>query len=565
MHVSAGAIPVVGRDRDHGFHRGSDLPGDSTSLGTGGGDCANVSAATFAATEEDPMKEKLAALKARLQEIDDLNHASALLGWDQATYMPPGGASARGRQMATLGRIAHERFTDAGLGKLLDDLMRETKNMPEDSDESALVRVTRREFERAIRVPSDFVAEMSEHSTEAYQTWTTARPADDFQKGRDGLERTLDLSRRLANFFPGYESIADPLIDYSDYGMKTSSVRKVFGDLRARLIPLVDAITSRPPADNSCLLQHAPEDKQLAFGLEVIKKFGFDFERGRQDKTHHPFMTKFSLGDIRITTRVREHDLTDALYSTLHECGHALYEMGIRRDFEATPLATGTSSGVHESQSRTWENLVGRSRGFWDYWYPRLQKVFPEQLDKVDVDTFYRAVNRVERSLIRVDADEVTYNLHVMLRFDLEVDLLEGKLAVKDLADTWRARYKSDVGIASEDDKDGVLQDVHWYAGTIGGVFQGYTLGNIMSAQFFNAAKRAHPDIPDQISKGEYGTLHGWLKENVYQHGSKYTASEVLERATGAPLGIEPYYDYLWNKFQPLYGLKENEVGQATS
>jgi carboxypeptidase Taq len=496
-------------------------------------------------------------LKARLLEVNDLGSAAALLRWDQATYMPPGGAEARGRQTATLGRLAHEKFTDAALGRLLDELERETRDLPYDSDEASLVRVTRREYDRAVKVPAAFVSQMSEHDALSYQAWTEARPANDFARMRPLLEQTLDHSRRLAGFFPGYESIADPLIDYSDYGMKAASVRVLFAELRARLVPLVRAITAQPPADGSCLRQHAPAADQLAFGVSVIRRYGYDFDRGRQDKTHHPFMTKFSLGDVRITTRVREDDLTDALFSTMHECGHALYEQGIRREYEGLPLAEGVSAGVHESQSRLWENLVGRSRGFWEHFYPRLQAAFPAQLGAVPLDTFYRAINKVARSLIRTDADEVTYNLHVMLRFDLELDLLEGRLAVKDLPDAWRARVKADLGLEPADDRDGALQDVHWYAGLIGGQFQGYTIGNILSAQFFAAATRAHAAIPGEIARGEFGTLHAWLRENVYQHGAKFTAAELVQRATGSGMSIEPYLEYLWRKYQPLYGLPE--------
>ena len=501
------------------------------------------------------MSAKSDELKARLLEVNDLGSAAAVLRWDQATYMPPGGAEARGRQTATLGRLAHEKFTDAALGRLLDALERETAGMPYDSDEASLVRVTRREYDRAVKVPAAFVSELSEHDAHSYQAWTEARPANDFARVRPLLEKTLDLSRRLAGYFPGYESIADPLIDYSDFGMKAASVRALFAALRERLVPLVRAITARPPADDACLKQHAPEADQLAFGLEVIRRYGYDLERGRQDKTHHPFMTKFSLGDVRITTRVREDDLTDALFSTLHECGHALYEQGIDPVYEGLPLAEGAAAGVHESQSRLWENLVGRSRGFWEHFYPRLQTAFPAQLAAVPLDTFHRAVNKVARSLIRTDADEVTYNLHVMLRFDLELDLLEGRLAVKDLPEAWRARMQADLGLEPRDDRDGALQDVHWYAGLIGGQFQGYTLGNILSAQFFAAAVRARPAIPGEIARGEFGTLRAWLRENVYRHGAKFTAAELVERATGSAMRIEPYMAYLEGKYRPLYGL----------
>jgi len=377
------------------------------------------------------------------------------------------------------------------------------------------------------------------------------------------LEKTLELSRRYADFFPGYEHIADPLIDRADYGMKAATVRAVFDDLRGRLVPIVRAITRRPPADDACLRQAAPVEKQLAFGLEVIRAFGYDFDRGRQDLTHHPFMTKFSLGDVRITTRVREDDFTDSLFSTLHESGHAMYEQGIALELEGSPLANGTSAGVHESQSRLWENLVGRSRGFWAHFYPRLQQFFPEQLRNIPLETFYRAINKVERSLIRTDADEVTYNLHVMLRFGLELDLLEGRLAIRDLPEAWRSRFQSDIGIAVPDDKDGVLQDVHWYADFIGGVFQGYTLGNILSAQFYEAAVKAHPSIPAEVGAGKFGTLHSWLRDNVYRHGAKFTASELAQRVTGQPMGTDAYLRYLWGKYQPLYQLEGEGVPVA--
>jgi carboxypeptidase Taq len=498
---------------------------------------------------------KLQDLKTRLMEIDNLNSANALLAWDQTTYMPPGGAEARGRQMATLSRIAHEKFTDPAIGKLLDDLRTYAESLPYDSDDAALIRVTRRQYERSVKVPAAFVAEFNAHGAAAYQAWTEARPANDFAHMQPLLEKTVDLSRRLADFFPGYASIADPLIDYADYGMKASSVRALFAELRAQLVPIVQAISAQPPADDSCLQQTYPEAQQLAFGLEVIKHFGYDFERGRQDKTHHPFMTKFSLGDVRITTRVKENDFGDAFFSTTHEAGHALYEQGIRLDFEGTPLADGTSSGVHESQSRTWENLVSRSRGFWEFFYPKLQTIFPDQLKSVSLDTFYRAINKVQRSLIRTDADEVTYNLHVMLRFDFELDLLEGRLALKDLPEAWHARYQADLGIRAPDDRDGVLQDVHWYGGIVGGSFQGYTLGNILSAQFFDAALKAKPEIPSEIRQGKFDTLHAWLKENLYQHGSKFTASELVERVTGGPMRIEPYIRYLRTKYGELYTL----------
>lgn len=501
------------------------------------------------------MEAKLQELKTRLIERGDIESAAGLLVWDQTTYMPPGGASTRARQIATLKRLAHEKFTDPAIGKLLETLRPYEESLPYDSDEASLIRVTRREYVKAINQPAWFVEQFYSHTAKSFSTWAKARPANDFAAVRPYLERTLELSRQLADFFPGYEHIADPLIGFAEYGMKVSTVRALFAELREQLVPIVQAITAQPTADTTCLHQHFPEAPQWAFGLEVIKRFGYDLSRGRQDKTHHPYEIAFSPDDVRITTRLREDDVSRGLFTTLHESGHAMYEQGIRKEYEGTPLATGTSSGVHESQSRLWENLVGRSRGFWQFFYPRLQEIFPDQLGAVSPETFYRAINNVERSLIRTDADEVTYNLHVIMRFDLELDMLEGRLAVRDLPDAWRERFAADLGIVPPDDRDGVLQDIHWYDGPIGGTFQGYTLGNILSAQFFEAARCAHPQIEDEIAQGEFGTLHGWLKENIYQHGSKYTAAEIVERATGGPLRIEPYVRYLRTKYGELYDL----------
>ncbi len=499
------------------------------------------------------------ALRAHLLPIEDLYRATAVLYWDQATYLPPGGGTARGRQIATLSRLAHEQFTAAETGRLLDAAAKETEALPFESDEAALVRVTRRSWERAVRKPASLVAEFQSHVSECYQAWTVARPANDFARMVPYLEKTLELSRRIAACYPGYDHIAEPLIDFSDYGMKVTTLRSLFGELRERLVPMTRAIAARPAPDAAFLRRGAPADQQLAFGLEVIRAMGYDFNRGRQDLTHHPFQTTLSAGDVRITTRVREDDLGDALFSTLHECGHALYEQGIDRRHEGTPLAHGTSAGVHESQSRLWENIVGRSRGFWEHFFPRMRERFPSQLGDVTVDAFYRAVNRVEPSLIRVDADEVTYNLHVMMRFELEIELLEGTIAIKDLPRVWNERIENDIGLPVPDDRDGVLQDVHWYNGLIGGQFQGYTLGNVLSAQIYDAAVRAHPEIPAGIRKGEFSKLHGWLVENIYRHGSKFTAEELIPRAAGSDLSIEPYLNYLWNKYQPLYGLRDEE------
>jgi carboxypeptidase Taq len=501
------------------------------------------------------MEKKLSQLRQRLTEINDLDMASALLSWDQSTYMPRGGAEARGRQMATLAKISQQKFIDPVIGKLLDDLRPYEESLPYESDDASLIRVTRNDYERALKIPPEFLSDMNIHGAASYQAWSEARPANDFRKTQPFLEKTLDISRKFANFYPGYEHIADPLIDLFDFGMKASSVKQLFTDLRAELVPIVKAITSLPPANDSILHEHFPEEQQRRFGENVIRKLGYDFNRGRIDKTPHPFMTKFSLGDVRITTRVKENFLSEMLFSNIHEAGHAMYEQGIDMAYEATPLGSGTSSGVHESQSRTWENIVGRSRGFWEYFFPILQNQFPGQLKNISLEQFYQAVNKVERSLIRTDADEVTYNLHVMMRFDFELQMLEGSLSIRDLPEAWHERFEKDFGITPKEDRDGVLQDAHWYAGIIGGNFQGYTIGNILSAQFYAAALKAHPEINAEMSQGKFSTLHGWLRENLYRHGRKFTAPEIVQRATGSRLTIAPYIHYLKTKYAGLYSL----------
>jgi len=502
-----------------------------------------------------PAEQMLAELKQHLHEIGDLRAAGAVLNWDQSTYMPDGGAPARGRQMAILYRLAHEQSVEPRIGKLIDALVPFGDSLPRDSDDASLIRVAHREYHKAIKVPADYVARASAHASASYDAWTRARPANDFAAMVPYLERTIELSREYSAFFAPYAHIADPHIDDADEGMTTATIRKLFGALRSELVPLVRAICDQPAADDSCLRQTFAKAPQFDFALHAASCLGYDTSRGRLDLTHHPFCTRFSAGDVRITTRVNEIDLGDALFSTLHESGHAMYEQGVSAALDDLPLGHGVSAGVHESQSRLWENVVARSRGFWQHFYPELQRVFPDQLARVPLETFHRAINKVARSLIRTDADEVTYNLHIMLRFDLELKLLEGRHAVKDLPAAWRAAMQADLGIAPHDDRDGCLQDVHWYSGNIGGCFQSYTIGNILAAQFFGAALKAHPDIPGEIARGEFAALHGWLRDHIYRHGAKFPPNEVVKRAAGGAMTMKPYLDYLRGKYGELYRL----------
>ena len=494
-------------------------------------------------------------LKARLREARDISSSAAVLYWDQSTYMPTGGAAGRGRQLAVLSRLAHESATNAEIGRLLDRLTPYAESLASEHDHAALIRVARHDYERRTRVPAEYSERAAKHASATYAAWVEARPKNDFATMRPMLETTLDLSREYADFFPGYEHIADPLIDDADEGMTVARIRPVFDELRAGLTPLVARIAAAEQVDDRPVRKHFPQAQQSRFAEKVIRSIGFDYERGRLDPTAHPFMTRFGHGDTRITTRTNEDFLAEQLFSTIHEAGHALYEQGTRAEDDGLPLGSGTSAGVHESQSRLWENIVGRSLGFWSHWYPTLQEEFPEQLGNVDLRDFYAAVNRVEPSLIRTDADEVTYNLHVMIRFDLELQLLEGELAVADLPEAWHARYQSDLGVQAPDDRDGVLQDVHWYAGSIGGAFQCYTLGNIIGAQLYEAALRERPDIPEQIASGDTSSLLDWMSTHVYRVGRRLTPDQLIDRVCGGPLDAQPLLRRLTAKFEDLYAL----------
>jgi carboxypeptidase Taq len=499
------------------------------------------------------MHKDLTLLKSQLQTVSALRTAGSILSWDEATYMPPQGAAMRGQHIATLQSLAHETFTSKSMGKLLESLAKLEPSLPPDSDEACLIRVTRRDFERATKIPSKFLLEAAKHSSAIYHVWSEARPKNDFKKVQNALEKTLELSRQYAAFYPTLTHPADVFIEDSDSGMTVATVKPLFAKLREALVPIVEAISRQKITDDRAVKQFFPEAKQLEFGLAIAQDFGYDLTRGRQDKSLHPFETSFGVDDVRITTRVKTHDLTEALFSTLHEAGHAMYEQGISPALAGTPLSDGVSSGVHESQSRLWENIIGRSYGFWQHYYPKLQKTFPKQLGAVKLKTFYRAINKVVPSLIRTDADEVTYNLHVIIRFDLECALLEGKLSIKDLPEAWRARYKSDLGVEPPNDTDGVLQDVHWFSGFIGGAFQGYAIGNVMSAQFYEAALKAHPEITAEVTRGQFSTLHTWLKDNIYAHGRKFSPDDIVKRATGKALSIDPYIRYLKTKYGDLY------------
>jgi len=501
------------------------------------------------------MEEKLQVLKTRLAEVDDLQRAAAVLGWDQQTYMPPGGTEARAHQGATLAHLAHQKFTTDEIGALLDDLEAETRGQPYDDDTVSLWRVTGREYDKARRLPSTFVAELARTTGRAMPTWAKARAQNDFKVFQPMLEKIVELKIQEAEYLGYKDRVYDALLDTYEPGMKTAQVQAIFDDVRTELVPLVRAISERlDVVDNSITRRDYDEQKQSELTEEALRAIGFDFQRGRQDRSVHPFTTSFTNHDVRVTTRFDRHYFPQALFGSLHEGGHALYELGSPDKYERSPLAGGTSLGVHESQSRMWENLVGRSRAFWQYFITRFRETFPEAADGAAVETLYRAVNRVQPSFIRVEADEVTYNLHIMLRFQMENQLVEKKLAVADVPEAWNAAMQEYLGIVPPTVALGALQDIHWSHGMLG-YFPTYSLGTFFSAQLFEKARAAMPDLDAQFTRGEFGGLLGWLRENIHQYGRKFTLNELAQRITGEPLQTRSYLKYLKEKYTEIYDL----------
>ena len=500
------------------------------------------------------MKDNMRLLKEKFAELADLQATSAVLGWDQLVNMPEGAAVDRGEQIATIEKIQHIKSTSDELGQLLDDLTGYTKGLDPDSDDVRLVRVAKRNFDKQAKVPTEYVTEIARESTVAQAVWEKAKSASDFTMFQPNLERLVELRRQYSDFFKPWDHVYDPLLDDFEPGMKTSEVQEIFNTIRPKQVELIKAISEKEKVDRSFLYLDFPEKKQWEFGEEVITKFGYDWEHGRQDKSAHPFTTSFGINDVRITTRVKENYLPTAMFGTFHECGHALYEMGVAQKHNRSPLADGASMAVHESQSRMWENLIGRSKQFWNHFYPRLQELFPSQLGNVSLEKFYRGINAVESSLIRVEADEATYNLHIMLRLELEIALMEGSMAVKDAPDAWNQKFKEYLGIVPPNDAEGILQDVHWSFGGFG-YFPTYALGNLVSAQLWEKMSEEIKDIQEKIENAEFDAILTWLRDKVHVHGAKYEPQELVQKITGSKINPEPYIKYLSSKFGEIYGL----------
>jgi carboxypeptidase Taq len=500
------------------------------------------------------MQENLQKLREILGEISDLGYASSLLGWDQQTYMPTAAAGERGYQFATLARLMHQRTTAPETGQLLEALNKQVDELDPTSDDAALIRFSYHEYQKRTRVPEQLVMDTAQVTSSAHEAWVRARRASDFSIFLPVLERVIDLRRQYARCFEPYDHIYDPLLDDFERGMKTTDVQAIFNELRPQQVALIKAISERPQIDDSFLRKEYPEQQQWDFGVEVITRFGYDWQRGRQDRSAHPFTTSISIDDVRITTRFDPRWPGTALFGTMHEAGHALYELGVDHSLSRTPLANGASLALHESQSRMWENLVGRSLPFWKYFYPRLQQAFPEQLGSVALEDFYRGINRVQPTMIRVEADEATYNMHIMLRLELEIALMEGSLAAKDLPEAWNSRMQDYLGITPKNDAEGVLQDIHWSSGLIG-YFPTYALGNLVSVQLWERINQDMPDLADQIEHGEFSALLSWLREKIHRHGAKFEPQVLVEQVTGSKIDPKPYIRYLQAKYAQVYGL----------
>ncbi len=493
-------------------------------------------------------------LRSRLAEIDDVARAAAVLGWDQQVKMPRRGAAVRAEQLATLGRIAHEKFTSPEIGRLLDELAPFEESRDYDSFEASLVRVARRDWEKARKVPSELRAEMSRASSLALPVWIEARRNADYAAFLPALRRNLDLRKRYIECFDGdFAEPYDAVLDDYERGMTTAEVRSLFDYLKEHQAPLVKRVADAEPVPRPTPREF-PLELQRQFELEVVRRFGFDDESWRLDPTVHPFASNFAIDDIRVTTRYFETNL-DGLFATMHETGHGLYEHQVDHALERTLLARGASLGLHESQSRMWENLVGRSLECWRFFFPRLQELYPDALAGYDAERWYREINTVEPSLIRVEADEATYNLHIILRFELEQELLADSFPLEQLPEEWNRRMWDYLGVEVPDDAQGVLQDTHWAGGSIG-YFPTYALGNLISAQLWERVLADLPDLYDDFERGEFGALREWLRERLHRHGRKFTPMETLERAIGATrIDPEPYVRYLQRKIGSIYGL----------
>jgi carboxypeptidase Taq len=497
------------------------------------------------------MDDRFGELLRRLGAINDLVKAGTLLGWDEETKMPPAGATARAEQRATLEELTHMQRVDPALGDLIGELRPFEEAHPFDSFEAGVIRVARRDYEKAVRVPPELRAALERAGSLGYRAWLQARAANDYSIVLPHFERNLELRQEYVACFEPEEDPYDVVLDDYEPGMKTAEVTAIFDRLKERLVPMIRAVGEAEPVDDSCLRGSFPPEAQHRVALEILSAWGMDVEAWRLDYTVHPFEVSLAIDDIRLTTRFDEDNIHGIL-SCLHEFGHGLYERQIDPAFARTSLGDGVSSAFHESQSRLWENLVGRRLSTWRFFYPMLQRELPSFGD-VPIETFHRALNKVEPTLRRVDADEVTYCLHVILRFELERELLDGLLAPRDLPEAFGAKMREYLGLEPPDLVNGVLQDVHWSDMTLG-YFPTYALGNVVSVQLWERAESDLGDLDDEFERGEFAQLAEWLREHVHRYGRMFEPQDLLRRVAGSGLDPEPYLGYLERELNDLFG-----------
>ncbi|MBX3415061.1 MAG: carboxypeptidase M32 [Pirellulales bacterium] len=479
-----------------------------------------------------------------------------LLEWDERTMLPPAGGEYRAEQITYLSGMIHDRWTDPRLGEWLAALKASPLAADPTSETGATIKELTRTYDRKVKLPKPLVEELARTAVLGQQAWIVARQGDDFAKFAPLLTKMIDLKRQEAAALGYQESSYDPLLDEYEPGARTLEVTAVLAALREDLVPLVAEIGASSRRPNEELITRLyPRRAQEGFGTAAAARIGFEFDSGRLDVTAHPFCTTTGPRDCRITTRYDEHHFPGAFFGILHEAGHGIYEQGLPSENYGLPLGEAISLGIHESQSRLWENQVGRSRAFWNYFYPQAQQAFPEALGQVALDDFYFAINDVRPSLIRVEADEATYNLHILIRFELEQALIAGELVVADLPGAWNEKYQQYLGITPPNDADGVLQDIHWSAGLIG-YFPTYSLGNLYAAQFAEQADTDLGGLAALFERGDFLPLRDWLREKIHRHGRRYSATQLVERVTGKPLSHRPLIAHLRGKFGPLYGLK---------
>jgi carboxypeptidase Taq len=498
-------------------------------------------------------KETYDKLCSASREAVMLDRIQSLLEWDEQTKMPPAGGEYRAEQAAYMAGLAHQKKTAPEIGEWLAALSESDLATDPQSETGTVVRCLQRDYDKKTRLPQSLVEELTRMSVRGQQVWAEARANNDFASFRPLLEKMVDLKRQEAAALGFDRTPYDPLLDDYEPGASTANVARVLKELREALVPLVAAIAESPERPDASILARSYRiPAQKKFGTEVASAIGFDFTAGRLDVTVHPFCTGLGPGDVRITTRYDEHAFNDAFFGILHESGHGIYDQGLPREHYGLPTGEDVSLGIHESQSRLWENQVGRSQAFWDHYYPAAQQAFPDALGSVKQLEFYRAINDVRPSLIRVEADEITYNLHILIRFELEVALLEDDLQVIDLPAAWNEKYQHYLGITPPNDTQGVLQDVHWSAGLFG-YFPTYALGNLYAAQFFAQADADLGGLADQFRRGEFGALRDWLRKHIHAQGRRYTPGQLAERITGKPLSHEPLIAQLTRKYSEIY------------